>query len=1021
MKFSLKVLVWVSASLFSHSLYAAELLVNTFLQNRPFKGVEVELNGSLVGETGALGEASAPITAGKHKVQFLKNGIPLANYAFSVGAGESAELSATFTDFSTPPEFTLSKFDENASPGGQGETGTIGGEVRGPDGQPVAGASVSVLEAEVETATGPNGAFELALPRGVYTLVVSHPDYDRLERADLRVVANIGLATNIKLAPLVPGETGGVPALSASADEEVVVMGAYKPTENATDLEKFSVAITDAISIDDLLRFGDSDVAATLKRLVGVSVTDGRYAVVRGLDGRYIAATLNGNLMPSTDPFRRDVQLDLFPSDILGGIEIQKTFSSDLPGDTTGGIIKISTRGMPDGYVNSLSGSLGYTTGVTGDDFITYRGSGSDGFGYDDGLRELPGLVRRVTNNGTTNVTICQVQGQQDCVEQPVAAAAASALPNIYNSRTESAGPDFDISYTLGNLFDLSAGTLGLYGTASYGQSSESDQDAFVDSTTRLADRQRSTRNTTLNGYLFAGYEAAAGWEVSSRTIVLRDTEDRTTTEVGTDKVEDQGLNETILNWIEREFIAQQFEGVQRFFNDSHELTWRAGLSQTSRYAPDRRSYNYRGPVLDVGSVQRSYSDLTEDGLDLGLDYEIPFDAGKWFGNVRLGALGNTRERDVELVRVGFQVIASRAPALDQNIEDILVPVNFEEDRIRLRNLTASTDSYTADQESVAAYLSTELNYGSEWTAIVGVRQDDYSVDVEYPNSNTAVPTELESNELLPSLALVYRPTESVQLRFGYSNTVSRPNITEISQSRFFDENDRLYIGGCQSTTQTECLPSLIDNFDIRAEYYFGDNDSISIALFDKQIDDPLEITIPAASGSAAGALAFSNGKEATVSGVEIDLNKSFLEWQNYSMEVGANMSFIDSETTLTDAAAQQEGTTKRDLQGQSPFLANLQISLDHFPTDQKFTLLVNYFDDRIDRVARGQLGNIMEAGRATLNFNYEKGLTPASTLKLKIQNLLDEEIEFTQDGRVVESWKEGVSFSLGYSWDFAI
>ena len=123
MKFSLKVLVWVSASLFSHSLYAAELLVNTFLQNRPFKGVEVELNGSLVGETGALGEASAPITAGKHKVQFLKNGIPLANYAFSVGAGESAELSATFTDFSTPPEFTLSKFDENASPGGQGEAG----------------------------------------------------------------------------------------------------------------------------------------------------------------------------------------------------------------------------------------------------------------------------------------------------------------------------------------------------------------------------------------------------------------------------------------------------------------------------------------------------------------------------------------------------------------------------------------------------------------------------------------------------------------------------------------------------------------------------------------------------------------------------------------------------------------------------------------------------------------------------------------------------------------------------------
>ncbi len=1016
-----KVLVLAAALSFAGVSQAAELLVNAFLQNRPFKGVEIELNGSLVGETGALGEASAPITAGKHKVQFLKNGIPLADYSFSVAKGESAELSATFTDFATPPEFTLSTFDENAAPGDLAETGTIGGEIRNPAGTPVADARVSVLEAEVETVTGPNGTFELALPRGVYTLVVSHPDYDRLERGDLRVVANIGLATNIKLSPLVPGETGGVAALSATADEEVVVMGTYKPTENATDLEKFSVAITDAISIDDLLRFGDSDVAATLKRLVGVSVTDGRYAVVRGLDGRYIAATLNGNLMPSTDPFRRDVQLDLFPSDILGGIEIQKTFSGDLPGDTTGGIIKISTRGMPDGYVNSLSGSLGYTTGVTGDDFLTYRGGGSDAFGYDDGIRELPGLVRQVTNNGTSNVTICQVQGQQNCVEQPVAAAAASALPNIYNSRTETAGPDFDLSYSLGNLFDLSGGTLGVYGSASYGQSSETDQDAFVDSVTRLADRQRSKRRVALNGYLFAGYEAAAGWEVSSRTIVLRDTEDRTTNEVGTDKVESQGLNETILDWIEREFLAQQFEGKQQFFDGAHELSWRAGLSQTSRYAPDRRSYNYRGPLLDVGSVQRSYSDLTEDGFDLGLDYQIPFDAGKVFGNVRFGALSNTRERDVELIRVGFQVIGSRQPPLDQNIEDILIPINFEEDRVRLRNLTASTDTYIADQESVAGYVSTEVNYGSEWTAIVGVRQDDYTVDVKYPNSTTAVPTTLESNELLPSLALVYRPIESVQLRFGYSNTVSRPNITEISQSRFFDENDRLFIGGCQSTTQTECLPSLIDNFDIRAEYYFGDNDSVSLALFDKRIDDPLEITIPSASGGAANALSFSNGAEAKVSGIELDLNKSFLEWDDYSAGVGANVSFIDSETTLTEAAAQQEGTAKRDLQGQSPFLANLQLSLDHFPSDQKFTLLVNYFDDRIDRVARGQLGNIMEAGRATVNFNYEKGLTPASTIKLRIQNLLDEPIEFTQDGRVVESWKEGVSFSLGYSWDFAI
>lgn len=81
----------------------------------------------------------------------------------------------------------------------------------------------------------------------------------------------------------------------------------------------------------------------------------------------------------------------------------------------------------------------------------------------------------------------------------------------------------------------------------------------------------------------------------------------------------------------------------------------------------------------------------------------------------------------------------------------------------------------------------------------------------------------------------------------------------------------------------------------------------------------------------------------------------------------------------------------------------------------------MNYFDDRIDRAARGALGSIFEAARMTVNFNYEKGLTEQSTLRLRIQNLLDEDVEFTQNGRVIESWRDGLEFSLGYSWDFAI
>jgi TonB-dependent receptor len=1025
----LKVVLLLVPTLFTAAVNAQDLLVNAFLESRPFSGVELEVNGRLAGVTGQMGEVTVDLSPGKKKILFLKNGIPLSDaYEFTVGEGENVELSVVFSNFDDNPTFNIERYAENAPPADEvAATGTIGGEIRDNRGRPIAGAIVSADGTEASATSDADGLFELSLPRGTYDLVITHPEHQTVRRDGFRVVSNIGLAVNVRLTPQPPGNA--VPSADAAAnlpavDDELVVTGTYRRSEDSVSVEKFSAAITSAISIDDLLRSGDSDVAEALKRLVGVSVTDGRYAVVRGLDGRYIAATLNGSLMPSTDPFRRDVQLDLFPADILSGIEIQKTFSANLPGDTTGGIVRITTRGMPEEYVNKVSASVGYTTDVTGERVGTYRGGDSDRLGFDDGTRELPGIVRGVSQNGQ-RISVCQVQGQQGCVQPAEAATAAIALSNIWAPGTETAGPAFGLGYTLGNVFDRPNGRLGLYGTASYDRDHESEIDATVDDSRTESNRDRDSVNTDISGYFVGAYESDNGWSASSKTLVLRDTENTTIFERGRDKIEDQLFNQTTLSWIERQYLGQQFEGSVALFDTEHELVWRAGYSQTNRYAPDRRSYGYRGVLLDLGSIQRSYSDLTEDSYDLGLDYKIPFDRDLFgrsvSGTLTAGLLANRRERDTELIRLGYQA-RDGVPALDQDIEAILVPETFNNDAIRLIARTAPTDSYEADQDALAAYVSTEANIGDAWTVVAGLRQDRYEVDIRYPNGGfTTSPGQLESDELLPALAVIYRPLDQWQLRFGYSATVSRPNITEIARSRFFDEDDRLFFGGCESSTQSQCLPSFIDNFDVRAEYYFGDNDSVSLALFNKQIDDPLEVSLPQASGSAnIGSFAFSNGDSATVQGIEIDLNKTFLERQDYSVLLGANIAFIDSETTLSAAAANQEGGSKRDLQGQSPVLANMQVTVDHFPWDQQLTVLLNYFDDRIDRAARGALGSIVEAGRFTVNLNYEKGLTEQSSLNLRVQNLLDEDVEFTQNGRVIERWRDGVEVSLGYSWNFA-
>lgn len=1017
MKWFPSVLIGLLALVVMPSGHAAELLINTFLEGRPFKGVEVALDGEPVGETGAQGDVSATLTAGEHTLEFLKNSIPLADYTFSVAEGESAEVSVTFGDFFSDPEINIATYDASAPPAADGAPGTIAGEVLDGQGAPLTGAVVRVPETGDSAVTDGEGLFELSLPRGTYTLIAEREGFKTVEQSDFRVVANVGIAATIRLLPEVDSaeveQPAEAPTNLGSVEDEMVVYGVFRAPDDAVGIEKFSTSITDAIDIDDLIRSGDSDVAAALRRLVGVSITDGRYAVVRGLDGRYVSATLNGSLMPGTDPFRRDVQLDLFPADILGGLEIQKNFSAELPGDTTGGVIKMTTRGMPDEYVNKLSFSLGFVDGVTGEDLGTYRGSDSDDLGFDDGLRDLPGPINAATDGGR-DFNVCQIEGQANCVERDVAGQLATLLPNILNPGSESADPNFSIGYALGNRFEVDLGEMGLYGSLSYDRGSKARQNASIDDNSVRTDYTRDQRTTTVSGYFVAGLLPDDDTEYLSKTILLRNTEDTVEVESGINKDEGTGLDRALLEWEERQFISQQFEGNHDFFDGTQTLSWRAGLSQTRRDSPDRRSYLYINNSLALSTFERSYSELVEDGIDLGVDYRLPVTLTEGVDStITLGALSNIRDREVDLLRIGTRRGSGPNVSLNQDPESLFTAENFLNDSFQLQQRTTDTDSYDGEQETFAVYVSTETNLGDAFTVLLGVRSDSSSQTLTFPNSPGSE-AELDSDEVLPTLYLTYRYTDALQFRGGYASTVSRPNLTELSPSVFYDERGREF-RGCPT-----CEASFIDNFDVRAEYYFDGEDSISVALFTKEIDDPLETALEDGSGSATSALTFRNAVSATVSGVEIDGNLTLVDGLEgpHLLVLGGNVSFIDSEVELDSLSQRLEANPMRELQGQSPFLANLRLSWDYAPWAQKFTLVANYFDDRIDRISRGQPA-IEEAGRLIVSANYEKEIFTSSKISFRVKNLLNESVEYLQGGRVIERYDEGVEMSAGYSVNF--
>jgi outer membrane receptor protein involved in Fe transport len=832
-------------------------------------------------------------------------------------------------------------------------------------------------------------------------------------------------SSSIDIGSLIRGISKEAGAQSANPNIEEVTVVAKVSISSLEETERYSSNVIDTMGEEEMERAGDTNVALSMSRIVGVTIQEGKYANVRGLDGRYVSSTLNGLLMPSTDPMRRDVQLDLFPANIIGAIEIQKSYSADLLGSTTGGSVKIKTKGLPQEKTTEISLGMGYNFDVTGDDVLSYRSSDGDWTGYDSGLRDIPSNVVNATDGGRS-LTVCDPSVDPVRCTAPLDAAAYGVqFQDDYNLSQKTAIPDMTASISHGNIVEHTHGEIGYYGTVGYKYSTKDRLDAELnDNAATVGEYARSTQNTNINAYFIGGYQFDGGDEILSKTIYLHNTDDIARREVGIDS-EDNGVERVVLEWVEREFIAQHFSGEHAIAvgDEDHILDWNLGYSVTDRYEPDRRTYSYLNGVLATSAFERRWSELEEDSTDLSVDYKIPFSFNAdIFAEFKIGGLYTDRSREVELIRFGLQ----RGDNSDEisfddteNLEEVLSYFNYVLDRVRLGTNTTDTDSYDADENVSAAYASAMFEFGEDLTVVGGVRQEEFTQNLSYPNEDAAS-NSLESDETLPSLAITYRFDSQLQLRAGYSNTVSYPGIIERSESLSYDPDTDDPIFG-----NPDLEVSTIDNIDLRLEHYLTDLETISLAVFYKDIDQPIERAVPDASGSAADGITYRNAESAKLQGVELDFTKYIIDTGNTLAFVSGNVSYIDSEVELDEDSIRLEGDDSigRDLQGQSPWLANLQLGLDDYQDQQKFTLLINFYDDRIYRVTRGgNNGPEYEKGRVSVDFSYEKTferLDDSVVLKLKLKNILDDDFEKERNGQIIETYSEGTSLSLGLKYEF--
>ena len=184
-------------------------------------------------------------------------------------------------------------------------------------------------------------------------------------------------------------------SIPGGANQEIVVTGRYTP-----NIVRATPEVVSSLSSADIARTGEGDISGSLQRVTGLSVVGGGFVYVRGLGDRYSLALLNGSPLPSPEPLKRVVPLDIFPTNVIDSTLVQKSFSVNFPGEFGGGVINLTTKATPREPFLTFSGGIGWDSETTNQLGYTYYGSDSDWTGFDDGTRDVPPLLKAAFASG---------------------------------------------------------------------------------------------------------------------------------------------------------------------------------------------------------------------------------------------------------------------------------------------------------------------------------------------------------------------------------------------------------------------------------------------------------------------------------------------------------------------------------------------------------------------------------------------------------------------------------------------
>jgi outer membrane receptor protein involved in Fe transport len=995
---------------------------------RPLAGVSVEVGGVLV-QTDRDGAFRAAVPAGATRVAVRGGTVEVA-----VVAGITSEVLVTLPPRGAP-DFLVEQ--PEAGPDAttlDGPSLPLRGRIaREGDRAPVAGARVYVRGLAISATTDAEGRFALDLPAGTWDLSIVSSQY-ATQQVNGVVLSETTSTPDLTLEL--------VPVGLALDDFTVRAPKVTGSTAALLDERRTASAVTDLVGAEQMSRAGDNTAAAALRRVTGLTVVGGRYVFVRGLGERYSATLLNGSTLPSPEPERRVVPLDLFPSSMLESIAIQKTASPDLVGEFGGGVVQIRTRSLPAEPIRELTVSTAYRGGATFTEGPAGARGPTDFLGFGARFRALPGDVAAATADEPLKAGGMFSEGGYSLEEL---GGFSRSIARRWDVGTARVAPDVGVQGTLGRSWDVRGGRVGAISGLTFSNAWDRDDAERNVYSVGVGGEPELRRVTTydavsnrilLGGLLGIGAELDSGHEIHATTVVTRVSEYEAARYDADDPFGPEDKRQFTTAWIEQMLIVQQIRGEHRFgADDRGTLAWRYAISKADRLEPDRREHTYEVTQSGLRISQRgtwneiAYVDLDELNHDLGADltWEVLRERGTRPGRLKAGFQLNERRRTSDTRRFSFEFRGTEGIDLSASLDTIMEPANVgptgdpSRGYLVMFEQTQNSDDYRASQSLQATYAMADLPITTRLRAMAGARLERNNQQVstfELFNAE-ATPAEaaLDDLDLLPSALLTWavgpkgEAVESMLVRASYGRTLSRPEFRELSVVPFQDFRTGVLFFG-----EPGLKRATIDHLDARWEWYPRAKESVSLAGFYKRFNDPIEqvSAISAVSGLAA---TFANADSATSIGVEAEFRVHFDHFDDRLADfyLSANGAVIRSRVD-TGGAVSNDTNPIRPLQGQAPWIANIQLGWDD-PERGNLALLYNATGPQLADVGQQGVPDTYQLPVHRVDLVGAWTLGRGFTFQLRAQNLLDSPDRLRTGTNLAEQVFNGRRVQLGIQW----